>query len=135
MNRAVIVGNLTRDPELRATGSGVAVCSFTVAVKRRFKGQEGGVSADFIPVAVWRQQGENCAKYLSKGSRVAVSGAVQVRSYTDRDGGKRYVTEIQADEVEFLSAKREEETRPHRTEEPGDGGLREAPEEQDDLPF
>lgn len=135
MNKICIVGNLTRDPELRATGSGISVCTFTVAVNRRFKDQNGEIKTDFIPVVAWRQQGENCAKYLSKGSRVAVSGAVQVRSYTDRDGGKRYVTEIQADEVEFLSAKREEETRPHRTEEPGDGGLREAPEEQDDLPF
>lgn len=135
MNKAVIVGNLTRDPELRATGNGVAVCNFTVAVKRRFKGQEGGVSADFIPVAAWRQQGENCAKYLTKGSRVAVSGSIQVRSYEARDGSKRYATEIVADEVEFLSAKREEETRQHRTEDPDDGGLMEAPEEQYDLPF
>ena len=119
MNKAIIVGNLTRDPELRATGSGISVCSFTVAVNRRFKDQNGetqadprGATATFIPVVAWRQQGENCAKYLAKGSKVAVCGAIQVRSYEAQDGSKRYATEIVADEVEFLTGKREQEARP-----------------------
>lgn len=109
MNRAIIVGNLTKDPELRATGSGISVCTFTVAVNRRFKDQNGEIKTDFIPVVAWRQQGENCAKYLAKGSKVAVCGAIQVRSYEAQDGSKRYATEIVADEVEFLSGKRDQD--------------------------
>lgn len=112
MNKICIVGNLTRDPELRATGSGISVCTFTVAVNRRFKDQNGEIKTDFIPVVAWRQQGENCAKYLAKGSKVAVCGAIQVRSYEAKDGSKRYATEIVADEVEFLTGKREQDARP-----------------------
>ena len=109
MNKICIVGNLTRDPELRATGSGISVCTFTVAGNRRFKDQNGEIKTDFSPVVAWRQQGENCAKYLAKGSKVAVCGAIQVRSYEAKDGSKRYATEIVADEVEFLTGKREQD--------------------------
>lgn len=134
MNKAIIVGNLTRDPELRATGSGVPVCSFTVAVNRRYKDRDGSTFTDFIPVVAWRQQGENCAKYLAKGSKVAVCGPIQVRSYEAQDGSKRYAVEIVADEVEFLSKKGDrEERQAQRTS--SEEWLREAPEEQDDLPF
>lgn len=103
MNKAMIIGNLTKDPELRATGSGIAVCTFTVAVQRRFANRETQTrEADFIPVVVWRAQAENCAKYLRKGSQCAVSGSIQTRSYDANDGTKRYITEIVADEVQFL---------------------------------
>lgn len=102
MNRAIIVGNLTKAPELRITQSGVAVCTFTVAVNRRFANQDGEREADFIPVVVWRGAAENCAKHLDKGSKVAVCGALQTRSYEDNAGIKRYITEIVADEVQFL---------------------------------
>lgn len=102
MNRAIIVGNLTKAPELRTTQSGVAVCTFTVAVNRRFANQDGEREADFIPVVVWRGTAENCAKHLDKGSKVAVCGALQTRSYEDGAGIKRYITEIVADEVQFL---------------------------------
>jgi single-strand DNA-binding protein len=107
MNKAMIVGRLTRDPELKATGSGKAVANFTVAVNRRFKNPQGGYDADFIPVVVWGRQAETASQYLRKGSQVGVVGRIQVRSYQANDGTNRYVTEIVADEVEFLSPKSE----------------------------
>lgn len=103
MNKAFIIGNLTKDPELRTTPSGVSVCSFTVAVQRRYKDQNGERQADFIPVIVWRGLAENCAKYLAKGRKVSVVGEIQTRNYEAQDGSKRYVTEIVASDVEFLS--------------------------------
>jgi single-strand DNA-binding protein len=102
MNRAVIIGNLTKDPELRTTSSGVSVCTFTVAVNRNF-GEHKEV--DYIPVVTWRGLAENCAKFLSKGRKVGVSGRIQTRSYETNSGERRYVTEIVADECEFLSPK------------------------------
>ena len=104
MNRAMLIGRLTKDPELRATASGIAVCTFTIAVDRRFANRDSQTrEADFIPIVVWRAQAENCAKYLHKGSQAAISGSVQTRSYDAPDGSKRYVTEVVADEVQFLS--------------------------------
>ena len=103
MNKAFIIGNLTKDPELRTTGSGISVCTFTVAVQRRFKDQNGERGADYIPVVVWRGLAENCAKYLAKGRKVAVAGEIQTRSYDATDGSKRYVTEVIASDVEFLT--------------------------------
>ena len=103
MNRVMLIGNLTRDPDLRATGSGLAVCSFTLAVQRRFASRDSQTrEADFIPIVVWRAQAENCAKYLRKGSQAAVCGSIQTRTYDAQDGSKRYVTEVVADEVQFL---------------------------------
>lgn len=98
-----MIGNLTKDPEVRSTGSGVTVCSFRIAVTRRFAGQGGERVSDFFDVVAWRSLGELCGKYLAKGRRVAVVGELQTRSYDSKDGTKRYVTEIIADEVEFLS--------------------------------
>ena len=103
MNRAFLVGNLTRDPELRKTQSDVSVCTFTIACNRRFTNANGQREADFIPIVVWRGQADNCYRYLKKGRRVAVSGSIQVRNFDDKDGNRRYVTEVVADEVEFLS--------------------------------
>ncbi len=104
LNRIVLVGRLTRDPELRYTpANGVAVASFTLAVNRRFK-QQGQQEADFVPIVVWRQQAENCAKYLGKGSLVAVDGRLQIRSYEDREGQRKYVAEVVADSVQFLES-------------------------------
>lgn len=104
MNKAILIGNLTRDPESRTTSSGVAVCTFTIAVNRRFVNQQTGQrEADFLSIVTWRQTAENCAKYLAKGRKVGVVGTIQTRSYDAQDGTKRYVTEIVADEVEFLS--------------------------------
>lgn len=102
MNRATIIGNLTRDPDIRMTNSGVSVCTFTVAVQRRFANQNGEKVADFIPVVCWRGLAETCGRYLRKGSKVGVNGSIQTSNYEAADGTKRYVTEIVADEVEFL---------------------------------
>lgn len=103
MNKVILIGNLTRDPEYSTTTGGVAKCSFTLAVQRRFANADGVREADFIPVICWRQTAENCAKYLAKGRKAAVEGSVQTRSYDAQDGTKRYVTEVIADSVEFLS--------------------------------
>ena len=103
MNRAFLVGNLTRDPELRKTQNDVSVCTFTIACNRRFTNANGQREADFLNIVVWRGQADNCYRYLKKGRRVAVSGSIQTRSYEGQDGNRRYVTEIVADEVEFLS--------------------------------
>jgi single-strand DNA-binding protein len=101
MNQACLVGNLTKNPELRTTQNGISTCTFTIAVNRR-KGADGVQKADFIPVVTWRQQAENCARYLAKGRKVAVVGSIQTRNYDAHDGTKRYVTEIIATEVTFL---------------------------------
>ena len=101
LNKAILIGRLTRDPELRSTSNDISVTSFTVAVDRNFTNQQGEKETDFIPVVAWRKLAETCAKYLAKGRLVAVSGRMQVRSYEGKDG-KRYVTEVVADEVQFL---------------------------------
>ena len=101
MNKAILIGRLTRDPELRTTSNGISVTSFTIAVDRNFNNQQGEKETDFIPVVAWRKLADTCAKYLAKGRLVAVSGRMQVRSYEGKDG-KRYVTEVVADEVQFL---------------------------------
>ena len=104
MNRLMIIGNLTADPELRTTATGKNVCSFSVAVNRRNKVQ-GQPEADFFRVSVWNQPGENCAKYLSKGRKVCVIGSVSVHSYTNSKGEAAASMEVLANEVEFLSPK------------------------------
>ncbi|MGI6540737.1 MAG: single-stranded DNA-binding protein [Bacillota bacterium] len=102
MNRVVIVGRLTHDPELRFTQNGIAVTRFSLAVDRPFTNQQGERETDFLDVVVWRRQAENVAAYLKKGSLAAVDGRVQVRSYETPEGQKRKVWEIVADRVEFL---------------------------------
>lgn len=102
MNKVILVGRLTSDPELKLVpGSGKAVTNFTIAVDRRFK-REGQPEADFIPVVVWGKQAEATANYMTKGKQIAVSGRIEIRSYEAKDGTKRYVTEVIADEVQFL---------------------------------
>lgn len=102
MNKVILVGNLTKAPELRTTSAGVSVCNFTLAINRRTANAQGVREADFIPIVAWRQLAELCAKYLDKGRKCAVVGQVQTRSYEAQDGTKRYVTEVLADEVEFV---------------------------------
>lgn len=108
MNKLTIIGNLTRDPELRTTSTGINVCSFTVAVNRRRSGNNNQPEADFFRVSAWRQLGENCQRYLAKGRKVAVVGPVSVQSYTAADGSTRFSLEVQADDVEFLSSRNED---------------------------
>lgn len=102
MNRCILIGNLTKDPELRSTGSGISVASFSIGVSRRFPNQNGDKETDFFNIVVWRKQAESCAKYLRKGSQVCVAGSIQNRNYEAKDGTKRYITEIVAEEVQFL---------------------------------
>jgi len=104
MNKAILVGNLTRDPELSTIPNGTAVCKFSIAVNRRFADAEGNRQTDFFNIVAWRALGENCSKYLKKGSKVGIVGQIQIRQY-EQDGVKKFFTEIIADEVEFLSPK------------------------------
>lgn len=108
MNKVFIVGNLTRDPELRTVRDGIAVCSFTVAVNRRNRGAEAGQpDADYFRVTAWRGLGENCSRYLAKGRKVAVTGTISVSTYTANDGSTRASMDVTAEDVEFLSPKNE----------------------------
>lgn len=109
MNRVIMIGNLTKDPELSETPSGINVCRFSIAVQRRFPNAQGEREADFFNVIAWRGVAESVAKYLKKGSKAGVSGSVQTRTYDANDGSKRYVTEIIAEEVEFLSQRKTED--------------------------
>lgn len=105
MNRIILLGRLTRDPEVRYTQTGRVVCQFTLAVDRPFANQEGQREADFIPVVIWGKQAETCGNSLTKGQRVLVEGRLQVRSYDAKDGSKRYVSEVIADRFEFIERK------------------------------
>ena len=108
LNHITIMGRLTRDPELRRTGSGIAVASFTVAVDRDFGGRDGGEKeTDFIDCVAWRQTGEFVSKYFAKGRMAVVSGRLQIRSWTDKDGNKRRTAEVVADNVYFGDSKRD----------------------------
>ena len=107
LNVAVLMGRLTANPELRHTGSDVPVTSFTLAVDRSYKGKNGEKQTDFIDIVAWRSAAEFSAKYFSRGQLVAVQGAIQTRSYTDRDGNKRKAFEIVADNVHFVESKRD----------------------------
>lgn len=107
MNKVFLIGRLTRDPELRYTSSNVAVATFSLAVNRNFTNQDGERKADFINIQVWKNIAENCSKYLSKGSQVAVDGRIQVRNYDAQDGSKKYVTEVVAENVQFLDNKKD----------------------------
>ncbi|MDH6674967.1 single-strand DNA-binding protein [Paenibacillus sp. LBL] len=106
MNRVILIGRLTKDPELRYTPTGVAVTQFTLAVDRPFTGQGGEREADFIPIVTWRQLAETCANYLRKGRLTAVEGRIQVRNYENNEGKRVYVTEVIADNVRFLESNR-----------------------------
>lgn len=113
MNKVILIGNVANDPESRTTTSGIAQCSFRLAVQRRFANASGVREADFLPVVCWRQTAEFAAKYLLKGRRVAVEGSIQTRSYDAQDGTKRHVTEIIADNLEILDRS---ETKPAAAE-------------------
>ena len=104
MNRVLLVGRLTKDPDLRYTPSGVAVTTFTLAVNRAFK-QDGGQEADFINIVVWRKPAENAANFLKKGSLAGVDGRLQTRNYDGQDGKRVYVTEVVAESIQFLDSK------------------------------
>lgn len=136
MNKILLIGNLTRDPELRATAGGVTVCTFIVAVGRRHGGPDGERATDFFRVNAWRQLGEACGQHLKKGRKVAVTGALYPRSYVDRSGDTRFSLDVLADEVEFLTPKGRQEGAPQ------DGAAAGTPDADgfteltaDDIPF
>ena len=137
MNRVILVGNLTKDPELATTNSGVSVCRFTLAVSRRYQNADGERETDFINIVVWRGQAENCHKYLKKGSKCGVVGSLQTRSYDAQDGSKRYITEVIADEVEFLSSRNSDSAEYQSTPaQPKKADVAELePVDDDSLPF
>ena len=132
LNKIILMGRLTRDPELRRTQSGTAVASFTLAVDRDYKPQDGERETDFIDIVAWRGTGEFVSKYFTKGRMAVVEGRLQVRDWTDKDGNKRRSTEVVADNVYFGDSKRHESGTPA---EPS-GELQELPdEEKGELPF
>lgn len=107
LNRSIVIGRLTKNPELRTTQNGVAVATFTVACDRDFKNAQGEKETDFINIVVWRGLAETCGRYLAKGKMVGVDGRLQIRHYEDKDGNKRTIAEIVADNVQFLTPKGE----------------------------
>lgn len=127
VNRVILIGNLTKDPELRTTAQDISVCTFRIAVTRPFKRDE----TDFLSIVTWRRVAENCAKYLAKGSKVGVVGYIQIREYEANDGSKRYVTEIVADDVEFLTPKSEGSGTPNAFDQQEDF----EPLDDESLPF
>ncbi|OAH54269.1 MULTISPECIES: single-stranded DNA-binding protein [Bacillaceae] len=122
INRVVLVGRLTKDPELRYTPAGAAVATFTLAVNRTYTNQQGDREADFINCVIWRKPAENVANFLKKGSLAGVEGRIQTRNYEGQDGKRVYVTEIQADSVQFLE--------PRSSGGGGGGGYSDAPQQQ-----
>lgn len=132
MNKVFLIGNLTKNPELNKTIKNVTVCNFSIAVNRDYTDADGNRETDFFNIIVWKNKAENCVKYLKKGSKVAIVGNLQNRSYEDKDGIKRYVTDIVANEVDFLT--------PRNTDNNDNNsnnfkGLKLEPVDDDALPF
>lgn len=137
LNRICLMGRLTRDPELRRTGNGTAVTSFTIAVDRDFKPQNGEKETDFIDIVAWRNTAEFASKYFSKGRMAVVTGRLQLRDWTDKEGNKRRTAEVVADTVYFGDSKRQEGNDSPQAENAAEGtygGFAEA-EDDGDLPF
>ena len=134
LNRVILVGRLTRDPDLKYTGTGNPVCSFTLAVDRPFKNAQGQTEADFIRIKVWRKLAEVVAEHTAKGLRVAVDGRLEIRNYEDKEGQKKSATEVIADNVRFIDWKSEqggEQTQ----QTPGDTFNNDYPPDDDQFPF
>ncbi len=137
LNRICLMGRLTRDPELRRTGNGTAVTSFTIAVDRDFKSQDGEKETDFIDIVAWRTTAEFVSKYFSKGRMAVVTGRLQLRDWPDKEGNKRRTAEVVADAVYFGDSKRQEGNDSPQAENAAEGtygGFAEA-EDDGDLPF
>lgn len=134
LNKIILMGRLTRDPELRKTGNGTAVASFSLAVDRDFKGQNGEKETDFIDIVAWRGTAELVCKYFTKGRMMVVEGRLQIRDWTDKDGGKRRSAEVIADNVYFADSKKT--VSDSDTAAPAGGDFEEVPEEEKgELPF
>lgn len=135
MNKITLIGNLTHDPEIRSTQSGVTVCAFTIAVSRRFAGADGERPTDYFRVNAWRQLGESCGRYLAKGRKVAVFGELQARLYEAKDGSTRMSLDVQADEVEFLSPRQQDDDKPKEQKDAGTDMAGFTDVSADDIPF
>ena len=139
MNKVILVGNLTRDPEYQTTPNGVALARFSIAVQRKFTNAEGNREADFINCIAWRGQADFVNKYFKKGSKLGLTGSLQTRSYEANDGSRRTVTEVVVDDVEFVGPKQEDGAREFAQDEPQAVDNEEKPSlqpvEDDDLPF
>jgi single-strand DNA-binding protein len=137
MNKTILIGRLVKDPEVKTTQSQVPFCSFTIAVDRKFKNANGERQADFLACVAWRQQASFLGQYFQKGSRVAVIGNLQSRSYDDANGKKVYVTEVVCDEIEFVDGKKEEQE-PEQNQQAApavDGGFYPSMDDDTTLPF
>lgn len=141
-NKVVLMGNLTADPELKQTPSGVSVTTFGVAVERRFQNSDGQRDVDFINIVCWRQTAEFVSKYFSKGKPILICGSIQTRSWTDNNGQKRYATEVVADEVSFVGKKDDSGSSAYRSATPAPSystpkaeGSFEEISADDELPF
>lgn len=132
LNKVILIGNLTKDPELSETSSGVKFCKFGIAVNRPFANSDGEREVDFFNITTWRGQAETCARYLKKGKKVCIVGSLQNREYTDNNNVKRTATDVIASEIEFLSARSEDDERP--AEKAGEAPKLE-PCDDADLPF
>lgn len=130
INKVILIGRLTRDPETRVLISGSTVSTFNLAVERTFKSRDGEKETDFIPIVAWGKTAELCEQYLQKGNLAGIAGRIQTRSYEAKDGTKRYVTEVVAEEISFLTAKKEQDTEPKV---PMDGFSE--MEDYNDMPF
>lgn len=144
MNKCILVGNLVRAPELTQTSSGISCCKFTIAVNRNYANANGEREADFINIVTWRGLAQNCGKYLTKGSKIALCGQIQTRNYEDRDGNKRFITEVVADDVEFINTNKNDSAEPKQTAQTKQNIPKQGeqlsldklkPVENDDLPF
>lgn len=133
MNKVILIGNITKDPELQETQSGISYTKMTVAVPRGYTNSDGERGTDFFDFTVWRERAENCCKYLKKGSKVAVIGSIENRTYENDEGEKRKITEIKCNEIEFLSSRKSEseEEKPQAKQRPTLTPI----DDDEDLPF
>ena len=135
MNKVILIGNLTKAPELSTTSGGIKVARFSIAVQRRFKNAAGKYDADFLSITVWRELAETCGKHLKQGNKVGVVGTIQTRTY-EQDGVKKYATDIVADEIEFLTPKNKSGVESENSEPRTKSNAEDMkPIEDDDLPF
>lgn len=138
MNKVILIGNLTRDPEKRTTQNGTSVAAFTVAVQRKFKNADGGYDTDFINCVAWRSTADFVGQYFTKGSKIALTGSLQTRDYTDKNGNKRSTTEVIADDVEFVTKKENATKTENKTSDELDDFLKDwniKPADDSELPF
>ena len=139
INKVFLIGNLTKDPEMSETSNGISLCRFSIAVNRGYKDSDGNTPTDFFIITVWREKAENCGKYLKKGSKVAIVGNLQNRTYEDKDGNKRIVTDIIANEVEFLTKpsenKESDRQQPTQNRQSSRATQSSFEIDEDDLPF